>query len=830
MLLDALPDEIRARTRVLAEGEPRGRRPLVVYWMRVAVRDHENPALDAAVLAANDLDAAVLVYHAVSERYPFASDRHHTFILEGARDVARGLARRGIAYALHVERPGARGPVLRALAEAAALVVTDEAPMPPLSTWTRRLAAHLAERGVPFWSVDASCIVPMPLVGVRPERAFAFRAATKSIARATLARPWQDAEPRRAASVPSLPFAPIDAARLDDDAIAELVAACAIDHGVAPVRTLRGGTEAGYARWDAFRASGLARYAARRNDAALDGTSRLSHYLHYGHVAPLRIAREAVAASADKFLDELLVWRELAWHFAAHTPDVESLAVIPEWARATLEAHARDPRSSPTREALERGRTGDVLWDLAQRALVSTGELHNNVRMTWGKAIVGWADGAEAARRTLVDLNHRYALDGRDPASYGGLYWCLGLFDRPFSPAIPVLGTVRPRPTAVHARRLDLDAFAARTRSAAARGRVAVVGGGVAGLACARTLSDQGATVVVFDKGRAPGGRLASRRVGEVTFDLGAQYFTARDPRFRRWVDAWLEAGVCARWEGRIQSTDSRGVFKSTEPEARFVAVPGMSALANHLASDLEVRASHRVDAIERSGRTIRLRGTVGASGATLGPRDPADTAPLTELGVFDALVVCLPPSQAVALVGAESPRLASTLRAVELEPCVALGFAAGDALRDVPFDGLFVGRDDDAARIIAWAARDASKPGRASADAWMLHAAPEWSRAHLRDAPESLEAGLLEAFARVLGREAIRADVTTLQRWSYARARTPLATEALYDADARIGVGGDWTAGGRVEGAFLSGVAVAARTLARLRSADADAVAGAIG
>ena len=129
--VDAWPDGLRGRTRILVHAAPRA--GFVLYWMRVAVRCHENPALDAAVAAANALGTRVLVYHAVSERYPFASDRHHTFILEGARDVARGLRRRGIAYALHVERPGARGPCLRLLAERAALVVTEEAPVPPLA-------------------------------------------------------------------------------------------------------------------------------------------------------------------------------------------------------------------------------------------------------------------------------------------------------------------------------------------------------------------------------------------------------------------------------------------------------------------------------------------------------------------------------------------------------------------------------------------------------------------------------------------------------------------------------------------------------------------------
>ena len=817
--LSFLPEDVRVRTRVLNEGVLE-KRPYVLYWMRVAVRDHENPALDAAVATANALDATVLVYHAISERYPFASDRHHTFILEGARDVASGLRRRGIAYALHVERPGAREPVLRVLAEAAALVVTEDAPFPPLSTWTRRLAAHLATKGVPFLAVDASCVVPMPLVAKRYDRAFAFRKDSRQIASASLARPWRDVEPTRPASSPKLPFEPIAAEDLDDLRIARLVAECAIDHAVGPVRELRGGSVAGYARWEAFRAAGLATYAARRNDAAIDGTSRLSPWLHYGHVSPLRIAREASQSSgagADKFLDELLIWREITWNFAAHTPELESLDALPEWARATLDAHAGDARDVLSLERLERGRTGNAVWDLAQRSLVAHGELHNNLRMTWGKALPGWTATPEDARRVLVALNHRYALDGRDPSSYGGLYWCLGLFDRPFTPERPVLGTIRPRPTSVHARRLDHEAYATRARRPTRRiGRVAVVGAGVAGLACARTLFDHNVDVVVFDKGRSPGGRLASRRTAELAVDLGAQYFTVKDERFERFVASWREDGVVAPWAGRVRAVDGRGgAMVETEQVERLVGTPSMSAVARHLARDVEVRASHRVDAIERRGATFLLRGTVGRPGTTLGPPDASlDDESLGDLGAFDVIVLCLPPAQASPLLEGVSTPLSKRLGEVRFDPCVALGFVADDdSYRAAPFDGLFVGRDGDPDRVIAWVARDSSKPMRSDGDVWLVHAASEWSSAHLRDPPESIERVLLDELARVLGIGPVRAKASALQRWAFARSPSPL-DRPLFDEEARIGVGGDWTAGGRVEGAFLSGVALAGRVL----------------
>ncbi|MBM4361212.1 MAG: deoxyribodipyrimidine photo-lyase, partial [Deltaproteobacteria bacterium] len=383
--MSVLPPHLGERTRRIgarAENEV-GR--FVLYWMRTAVRGHENPALDVALSLANARRVPLLVYHAVSERYPYASDRHHTFILQGARDVARELAARGIPYALHVERPLHRGPHLRTLAERALAVVTEDFPLDPLRGWTQALAEHALVA-----AVDTACVVPMKLVGRAYDRAFAFERATKALRAARLDAPWVDVEPAFPMRLPDLPFASIDAETMD---IPELVATAAIDHSVGPVAHTQGGSVAGYARFAAFVASALGDYHRTRNDPlAREGVSRMSAYLHYGHVSPMRIARTAAnvgGRGAEKYLDELLTWRELAYAFAAFSPAVDTLAALPEWARATLSTHIKDPRTmTPSWEALARGWTGDALWDAAQASLRVHGELHNNVRMTWGKALL----------------------------------------------------------------------------------------------------------------------------------------------------------------------------------------------------------------------------------------------------------------------------------------------------------------------------------------------------------------------------------------------------------------------------------------------------------
>jgi hypothetical protein len=833
-LRETLPESLRGRVRTLVGGQA-AKGAFVLYWMRVAVRDHENAALDAAIEAGNALGLPVLVYHAVSERYPYASDRHHTFLLEGARDVAEGLARRGLAYALHVERPGARGPFLVTLATQAALVVTEEMPVPPLREWTTRLAEHLTAANVPLWIADASCVVPLARTRQRYDRAYAFRTATKAIAEAALDAAWVEAIPRHPPADVALPFSPIDPRTLDDRAIAALVATCAIDHGVGPIRAMRGGSRAGYERWQHFRDELLVPYARDRNNPLVDATSRLSPYLHMGFVSALRLAREARALEASgtkgpsKYLDELLVWREAAWHYAAHTPAtaLSTLAALPSWATDTLAEHALDSREPRSSEQLARGRTGDALWDAAQRSLLAHGELHNNVRMTWGKAVLGWSADAETARARLVDLNHRYALDGRDPASYGGLYWCLGLFDRPFPPARSVEGTLRPRPLHEHAARLDVQAYTRLVgRPALGRvRRVAVVGGGLAGLACARTLADHHVDVVVFDKGRAPGGRLATRRTDAGGFDLGAQYFTARDERFRHWVASWLEEGVIAPWTGRIVACDGvRGAFRDTEPQERFVGTPGMNAMAHHLARDLHVRSSHRVDRLVKTATGINVRGLRAEGGVTLAPRGGHADADLGEedWGTFDAIVVCLPADQARDLLAPISPALAAQARRVKLEPTFAVGLtdrAAEPALRALPFDGAFIGREGQASpSCLSWIARDSSKPGRAPGERWMLHASAAWSREQGDRPREAIGADMVKELSRLFELGPLDGVESFVHRWGFARASEGQAgsieAPASFDEDNAIALGGDWAAGGRVEGAYLSGVALAGRVL----------------
>ena len=796
----SLPPHLAERTVVRGATAPVSDGAFVLYWARTALRAHENPALDVALALAAVLDRPVLVYQGLTERYPHAADRHHVFILEGARDFHRDLAARGIASALHVERDGHRGPHLRTLAASAAAVVTECMPVPPLAGWTDALARSVP---APVLEVDTACVVPMPLHRGPVDRAVAFRRDTAALRRARIAAPWREAAVVHAPAAPTLPFTPVDPATMD---IAALVAACRIDHGVAPVSHTRGGSDAGYARWRAFvRDGGLANYARARNDVLRDGTSRLSPWLHYGMISPFRVAREAHAhggASAERWLDELLTWRELAWHWCfRHDGDTDVLTRLPAWARATLAAHAGDARRPFDGETLARGRTGAPYWDAMQTALRNHGTLHNNARMGWGKAIPAWTPSPASALATLLTLNDRFALDGRDPASRGGLFWCLGLFDRPFDVEAPVFGTVRTRPLDEIARRTDVPRYAAQTaQPALARvPTVAVVGGGLAGLACARTLHDHGVPVVVHERAPGVGGRCATRRHGARQWDHGAQYFTVRDARLAPLVQAWQARGLVAEWEAPL-AVRTDGTWRPPHGRTRrYVGVPGMRAIATHLAADLAIRTGTAVDALVREAGRWRL---LDAEGAVLGEAD--------------VVIAALPAPGAGRLLAPHAPALAARADAAVMQPCWAT-MVVFDGAVAAPWDGAFVNDDP----VLAWAVRDGSKPHRPEPHAWVLHGTQPWSGAHDAAAPETVRDAMLDAFAALVGAPLPPVLEATAHRWRHALPDPVLAEDALHDATLGLGACGDWCGGPRVEGALLSGIAAAGRVLVAAHVAD---------
>jgi deoxyribodipyrimidine photo-lyase len=453
---DAIPAELAqlaAQPRVLVRrgGAPRKYGKCVVYWMQRAMRMVDNPALDVAIAAANLLGLPVVAYFQVVADYPHANLRHYHFLAQGLRDAAGDAAERGVG--LVVRRPSQK---LEAFLEEveAALLVGDENPCREPERWRRVLAKRLK---LPFWTVDADVVVPSRIFGrdyflLHHFRPHLRRELPNYLMSAEKIEPLHRWEPEK--PLPSFPLA---------EEITQGFAR--LDRSVAPVDSFSGGRRAAMRRLGEFVRQELVVYEQQRNHPEVQGTSRLSPWLHFGHIGPLTIAlaaQDAVRqgwagqAACDKFLDELIGWRELAVLLVRHNENYDNWECAEPWARKTLLEHGGDARPWQYSLAqLERGESGDELWNAAQRQMVQTGWMHGYMRMYWAKKLLEWAPAPATAFDWAVLLNDRYQLDGRDPNGYAGIAWAIvGKHDRPWFDR-PVFGLVRTMSGAALARKFD---------------------------------------------------------------------------------------------------------------------------------------------------------------------------------------------------------------------------------------------------------------------------------------------------------------------------------------------------------------------------------------
>jgi deoxyribodipyrimidine photo-lyase len=459
----------QARLRRLNDARSSSRGAYVLYWAQAYRRLDHNHALDYALRCAGEMQKPLVVYEGLRLDYPWASRRLHRFVLEGMRDNAAAAAALGLSYWPYVEtKEQPAGGLLRKLADAAVLVVTDDFPCFVVPAQSAALARQTQ---APVFAVDGNSVVPLSLLGaavgaaahLRPRihkafaEAWAHRAARRPVVSAA-ARGKVDA-----------PFEAWDPGRL-----AESLDALPVDRSVPDLPGMVGGNRAAKVRLRDFLKKRLHGYAEDRSSpsAPADGhASGLSPYLHFGHIAIEEVAAAVLATTGDfdpgelrvhnrgkregyfsddpdvnAFLDEALTWRDVGfqWHWTRRADTASLERALPGWALASLRAHASDQRSHLyTPEEWEAGATHDPLWNAAQRELRATGTIQNYLRMLWGKKVIEWSRTPAEAYETLVHLNNKYALDGRDPNSYTGILWCFGLFDRPWAPERPVLGVLR---------------------------------------------------------------------------------------------------------------------------------------------------------------------------------------------------------------------------------------------------------------------------------------------------------------------------------------------------------------------------------------------------
>lgn len=366
------------RVRIRRNGPPRPAAKCVVYWMQRSIRIRQNQALDIAIDAANLLGLPVVVFFSVIPNYPNANLRHYHFLQQSLRDVEQDAAERGVGFIL---RRHPDNSLEKFLAEvSAALLIGDENPCREPERWRRVLARKLK---MPYWTVDADVVVPSAVLGrdyfllqhMRPHLQAALPRFLVPSDHPQPKHPWR--KPRSLATH-----------SLAHDITAGFNS---LDRTIKPVDTFTGGTRAALSHLHDFVNHRLRDYEENRNHPELNGTSRLSPYLHFGNLGPITVAlaaQQAVKAgrasqsACDRFLDQVIGWRELSVLFVRHNQNYDNWECAEPWARQTLIEHAADQRPRYTFQQLEHAQTHDDLWNAAQREMVETGWMHNYMRST----------------------------------------------------------------------------------------------------------------------------------------------------------------------------------------------------------------------------------------------------------------------------------------------------------------------------------------------------------------------------------------------------------------------------------------------------------------
>eukprot|EP00276_Gloeochaete_wittrockiana_P005693 CAMPEP_0184658598 /NCGR_PEP_ID=MMETSP0308-20130426/26104_1 /TAXON_ID=38269 /ORGANISM="Gloeochaete witrockiana, Strain SAG 46.84" /LENGTH=538 /DNA_ID=CAMNT_0027097721 /DNA_START=267 /DNA_END=1883 /DNA_ORIENTATION=- len=430
----------------------------VLYWMQASVRSEHNPALEFAIQKANDLKKPLVAFFGITDNYPEANERSYAFMLEGLSEAQQSLKERGIQLVILKKSPELGAAEL---AEDACLLITDRGYLRIQRQWRQAVAdkapCHMVQ-------VEGDVVVPVELVSSKEEYA----------ARTIRPKIWNHAKKfLRLLEPTTLQVPSLDVTLptgLDMSNVDSVLASLQVDRSVPRVSTYIGGTSQAKKWLDLFITKKLKLYKDKRNEPADDYVSHMSPYLHYGHISPVYIALEAMnkgenKESKDSFIEELIVRRELSMNFVFYNTKYDKYEGLPDWARGSMEKHAKDKREKLyTEEQLEQGKTYDDYWNASQKEMVITGKMHNYMRMYWGKKILEWTSSPQEAFRITLYLNNKYHLDGRDPNSFTGVAWIFGKHDRPWGPERPVFGLIRYMNAAGLKRKLKIEAYVTKVK------------------------------------------------------------------------------------------------------------------------------------------------------------------------------------------------------------------------------------------------------------------------------------------------------------------------------------------------------------------------------
>jgi len=482
--LNSVPD-IRIQKSNDAKINPSG--DFVLYWMIANRRAMWNFSLQRAGEWATKLNKPLVVLEALRCGYAWANDRLHRFILEGMADNARQFEDSGVFYYPYVETvEGAGKGLISALAKNACVIVTDDFPaffLPRMVASASRKIEVLVEQ------VDSNGLLPMRAADRKFPTAYAFRRFLQKNLPLYLNElpeviPFDGIKLVRHNAIPKdiikqWPMALLDLLKGNSS----ILTSVPINHNIGTVER-HGGSKTAQDILTQFLTERLHRYPEDRNQPEVEGTSGLSPYLHFGHISAHQIFDQlmnlegwtldrissrttgsrkgwwGVSEPSEAFLDQLITWRELGFNICWQWKDYDCYESLPQWAIKTLEDHEGDRRPYVyTLKQFEAAHTHDPLWNASQMQLVREGIIHNYLRMLWGKKILEWTASPRDALNVMIELNNTYALDGRDPNSYSGIFWILGRFDRTWGPERPIFGKIRYMSSANTARKVRVKEY-----------------------------------------------------------------------------------------------------------------------------------------------------------------------------------------------------------------------------------------------------------------------------------------------------------------------------------------------------------------------------------
>lgn len=460
------------RVRSLNHQTVRANGDFVLYWMTAYRRTRFNFALQRAVDWCEELGKPLVILEALRTNYRWASDRFHQFIIDGMIDNAKAIEETNASYFSYVEPASRDGAdLVRTLGQHACVIVSDDYPC--------FFHPKMYDRIVRKWGtavdlVDSNGLMPMRATDriftvAHSYRRFMQKEIPKHLNEFPEEEPLRRLKVKKLKSLSAAVHEAWPSLRNSSDS-AKLSAldlsALPIDHSVKPTGERGGAVEAGKVL-NRFLTQRLGDYAEARNEPEQAGSSWLSPYLHSGAMSAHEIFQKLtdkigwdasqlskangkmngywnMGDNVEAFVDQLLTWREIGFNMCCHEKSFDKYESLPDWAQVTLEEHSQDPREFVySLEQFDRAETHDELWNAAQNQLVREGRIHNYLRMLWGKKILHWTSSPQEALKIMIHLNNKYALDGRDPNSYSGIFWVLGRYDRAWGPERPIFGKIR---------------------------------------------------------------------------------------------------------------------------------------------------------------------------------------------------------------------------------------------------------------------------------------------------------------------------------------------------------------------------------------------------